>query len=284
MNSIHQENETILARLSGFLCADARAITPEALAEMTALSLTEDEAYMHLLAAWLELPAPLWRRYLPRMLRRLDPADYQADPCLQAIRDAAGTEGSIALAEDRYAPCELFVADDFVTDQDGRVYPQPGWFREEFRFPALTEKGRVWMTVTPNEINTIRPCAQAVHGKVLAYGLGLGYFAFHALLNPHVVSVTVVERSEDVISLFRRCLLPRFPRRECLRIVQADAFDYAARTAPHEGYDCIFTDLWHDAGDGLPLYRRMKALETPGPRYFYWIEKTLRAYLPQARD
>ncbi|MGN0970921.1 MAG: hypothetical protein ACI4OY_03125 [Aristaeellaceae bacterium] len=282
MNSIHQENETILARLSGFLCADARAITPEALAEMTALGLTESEAYMHLLAAWLELPAPLWRRYLPRMLHRLDPAAYMADPCLQAIRDAAGTEGPIALGEDGYAPCELFVADDFVTDSEGRVYPQLGWFREGFRFPALTENGRVWMTVTPNEINTIRPCAQAVHGKVAAYGLGLGYFAFHALLNPRVTSVTVVERSANVIDLFRRRLLPRFPRRECLRIVQADAFDYAARTAPRESYDCVFTDLWHDAGDGLPLYRRMKALEGPGPRYFYWIEKTLRAYLPQA--
>ena len=281
MSDIHQENETILARLSGFLCADARAITPEALAEMTALGLREDEAYMHLLAAWLELPAPLWRRYLPRMLHRLDAADYQADPCLQAFHAATGAEGPIALGEDRYAPCELFVADDFVTDQDDRVYPQLGWFREEFRFPALTENGRVWMTVTPNEINTIRPCAKAVSGEVLAYGLGLGYFAFHALQNPRVTSVTVVERSADVISLFRRCLLPRFPRQEALRIVQADAFDYAERTAPGEGYDCVFTDLWHDVGDGLPLYRRMKALEVTGPRYFYWIEKTLRAYLPQ---
>ena len=44
-------------------------------------------------------------------------------------------------------------------------------------------------------------------------------------------------------------------------------------------FDTVFTDLWHDAGDGLPLYRRMKALEVPGPRYFYWIEKTVRAYL-----
>lgn len=282
MNSIHQDNETILARLSGYLCADPRAITPAALQEMTALGLTENEAYMHLLAAWLELPAPLWWRYLPRMLRQLDPADYLSDPCLQAMDGAAGTVGPIALAEDAYAPCELFVADDFLTDADGRVYPQLGWFREGFRYPALTENGRVWMTVTPNEINTIRPCAQAVHGKVAAYGLGLGYFAFHALLNPQVTSVTVVERSQAVIDLFRCCLLPRFPRREALHIVQADAFDYAARTAPGERFDCVFTDLWHDAGDGLPLYRRMKALEVPGPRYFYWIEKTLRAYWPPA--
>lgn len=284
MPDIHQQNETVLARLSGYLCADPRAITPEAVAEMTALGLSENEAYMHLLAAWLELDAPLWRRYLPRMVRRLNPADYLADPCLQAIRGVSAADGRIVLCEDHYAPCELFVADDFVMDGDGRVYPQLGWFAERFPFPALMEDGRVWMTVTPNEINTIRPCAEAVRGKVLAYGLGLGYFAFHALLNPAVVSLTVVERSEAVIRLFREHLLPRFPRPDALRIVQADAFDYAEHTAPGEDYDCVFTDLWHDAGDGLPLYLRMKALEIPGPQYLYWIERTLRAYLPDASD
>lgn len=279
MPSIQQENETILARLSSFLCADPCAITPQALSDMTAIGLSEEQAYLHLLSAWLELEPALWRRYLPRMLHRLSPADYNADPCLQAIRDAAGTSGSIVLREENYAPCELFVADDFMTDADGRVYPQLGWFREGFSYPALMEDGRIWMTVTPNEINTIRPCAQQVHGKVLAYGLGLGYFAFHALLNPRVDSVTVVERSESVIRLFREHLLPRFPRPDRLRIIQADAFDYAAHTAPRERYDCVFTDLWHNVGDGLPLYRRMKALEVPGPRYFYWIEKTMQAYL-----
>ena len=55
-------------------------------------------------------------------------------------------------------------------------------------------------------------------------------------------------------------------------------FLHAKNAAPQEHYDTVFTDLWHDAGDGLPLYRRMKALETPGPRYLYWIEKTLRYY------
>lgn len=279
MPSVLEENETILARLSGFLCADPCAITLGALSDMTAIGLSEEQGYMHLLAAWLELPPALWRRYLPRMLHRLDPAVYTADPCLQALRGASGSDGSIRLCQEHYAPCELFVENDFITDVDGRVYPQLGWFREGFSYPALMENGRIWMTITPNEINTIRPCAEAVHGKVLAYGLGLGYFAFHALLNQRVDSVTVVERSESVIRVFREHLLPRFPRADHLRIIQADAFDYARQTAPQEGYDCVFTDLWHDVGDGLPLYRRMKALEIPGPRYFYWIEKTMQAYL-----
>lgn len=277
---IHMDNEAVLLALSQFLNDHPRAITPEALADMTAVGLSEEQGYLHLLAAWLELEPALWRQYLPRMLRRLSPEPYAQDPCMIALRGAAADQQGITLQEDAYAPCELFVADDFVTDDTGRIYPQLGWFREEFRFPALMENGRIWMTVTPNEINTIRPVAESVHGKVLAYGLGLGYFAFHALLNPLVTSVTVVERNPAVIQVFRDSLLPRFPRPDKLRIIQADAFAYARDAAPGEHYDCIFTDLWHDAGDGLPLYRRMKALEHPGPRYDYWIEKTLLAYLP----
>ena len=277
---IHMDNEAVLLALSQFLNDHPRAITPEALADMTAVGLSEEQGYLHLLAAWLELEPALWRQYLPRMLRCLSSEPYAQDPCMIALRGAVADQQGITLQEDAYAPCELFVADDFVTDGDGRIYPQLGWFREEFRFPALMENGRIWMTVTPNEINTIRPVAESVHGKVLAYGLGLGYFAFHALLNPRVTSVTVVERNPAVIQVFRDSLLPRFPRPEKLRIIQADAFEYARDAAPGEHYDCIFTDLWHDAGDGLPLYRRMKALEHPGPRYDYWIEKTLLAYLP----
>jgi hypothetical protein len=48
---------------------------------------------------------------------------------------------------------------------------------------------------------------------------------------------------------------------------------------PHADFDTVFTDLWHDVADGIPLYQRMKALETPGPHYLYWIEKTLQVYM-----
>ena len=61
--------------------------------------------------------------------------------------------------------------------------------------------------------------------------------------------------------------------------LQADAFDHMKNTLPQENCGTVFADLWHDVSDGLPLYRRMKALETPGPRYLYWIEPTLQCYL-----
>ena len=161
---------------------------------------------------------------------------------------------------------------------DGAVLPVLGYFTRPFAYPVLTENGREWMTATPNEINTIRPMAEAAHGHVLTLGLGLGYFAFHALLNPRVESVTAVERSADAIRLFRKRILPAFPRPERLTILQADAFAAAPALYRSGQYDFVFADLWHDAADGLPMYERLKHMEVPGPEYRYWIEKTLEFY------
>lgn len=284
--SVQRDNEEILTRISTFLCSGADAIGPDEVREVAdSCGISQEEAFAALLAAYCGLDtsraydAHLYRTYFSRMLARLDAADYQADAYWQALAGIRAGEDGVELTEEGYAAMELFVRDDFCRDRQGRIYPQLGWFDTPFRYPALKERGREWMTVTPNEINTIRPIAEAACGRVLTFGLGLGYFAFHASQRPEVDSVTVVERSEAVIRLFERALLPRFTHGEKIRVIRGDAFDYAARVMPEENYDVVFTDLWHDVADGLPLYRRMKGLEVPGPRYFYWIEPTLKAYL-----
>ena len=280
---IRRENDRVLTLLSGFLNGDARAITAEAVTSLAAAcGLSPEEAYEALLIAWLEQTpedAALLRRYLPRMVKRVDASLVREDAYCRAIGSVRAEEGHFSLTTGEIAPMELFVRDDFLQAADGRIYPQLGWFDEKVTFPAVRENGRDWMTVTPNEINTMRACLRETRGHVVTYGLGLGYYAFHALLSGDVTSVTVVERSAEVIRLFERHLLPRFPRPECLRIVHADAFDHMRDVLPRVPCDTVFADLWHDVSDGLPLYRRLKALETPGPRYLYWIEPTLRCYL-----
>lgn len=193
-------------------------------------------------------------------------------------RENASQAGAFELGYASYRPYELFVADDLRAYPDGAVLPVLGYFAQPFAYPVLTENGREWMTATPNEINTIRPMAEAAHGRVLTLGLGLGYFAFHALLNPRVERVTAVERSADAIRLFRERILPAFPRPERLTILQADAFAAAPALYQSGQYDFVFADLWHDAADGLPMYERLKQMEVPGPEYRYWIEKTLEFY------
>ena len=282
----HADNERLLELISEYLTFTPCAISAadvRALAADCALPL--NEAYLALLAAHCGLDtarpedARLYRSCFPRMVRRHDPSVYEADAYFQAVKPGVGAQGAVDLCYERIEPMELFVADDFVVDEQGRVLPQLGWFDREFRFPAIREEGRVWMTVTPNEINTIQPAVGQSFGHVLTYGLGLGYYTFHCLLKNEVESVTVVEKNPAVIDVFTRLLLPFFPRKEALRIIHADAFDYAANTMPQEHYDVVFADLWHDVADGLPLYRQMKALEVPGPRYLYWIEKTLKVYM-----
>lgn len=283
---LHDDNERLLELISEYLTFTPAAISREDVTSLAAdCDLTPNEAYLALLAAHCGLDtalpenARLYRGYFPQMVRQHDPAVYEADAYFQAVNPVMGANAAIDLVYERIEPMELFVADDFRTDDAGRILPQLGWFDRAFEFPSIREDGRVWMTVTPNEINTIQPAVAESRGKVLTYGLGLGYYAFHCLMKAEVESVTVVERNPAVIDVFKKHLLPFFPRQEALHIVQADAFDYAANVMPGEGFDTVFTDLWHDVADGLPLYQRMKALEAPGPRYLYWIEQTLKCYM-----
>ena len=283
---LHNDNERLLTLISEYLTFTPAAISREDVTSLAAdCGLPPNDAYMALLAAHCGLDtalpedARLYRGYFPQMVHQHDPAIYEADAYFQAVKPLVGVNAAIDLVYERIEPMELFVADDFHMDDAGRILPQLGWFDRTFEFPAIREDGRVWMTITPNEINTIQPAVAQSRGKVLTYGLGLGYYAFHCLLKADVESVTVVERNPAVINLFRKHLLPFFTRQEALHIVQADAFDYAETVMPHEGFDTVFTDLWHDVADGMPLYRRMKALEAPGPRYLYWIEQTLKYYI-----
>lgn len=223
----------------------------------------------------------LCRDYFPHMLHVLSAEPYLADAYLNTVRLPARECSAWQLCEKTLVPYSLFVFDDPLTLSDGRVIPQIGAFDTDFSYPAVLEGGREWMTVTPNEQNTMRAPIARAHGRVLTFGLGLGYFAFHASEKKEVGSVTVVERDETVIRLFSEEILGQFPAREKIRIVHADAFDFAEEHLVPNAFDYVFTDLWHDAADGVPLYLKMKEYESrvPGAHFDYWIEKTLKLYL-----
>lgn len=280
-----QDNERLLDLISHYLTFSPAAIQPETVSLLTTHGLSLNEAYLAVLAARMGLdpsnPDDEWlcQYALPRMVRQHDPAAYEADAYFQAVKPAPERLDGIDLVYETIEPMELFVADDFIKDSTCFALPQLGWFSRAFTFPAIRENDQVWMTVTPNEINTIQPAVQQSQGKVLTYGLGLGYYAFHCLLRNDVESVTVVEHHPRIIDVFTKLLLPFFPRQKDLHIIQADAFDYARDVMPQAGFDTVFTDLWRDVTDGIPLYRRMKSLEAAGPHYLYWIEKTLKLYM-----
>ena len=283
--AVSELNLQALELMSGYLTQHPRFITERDVEAVAACGVTREEAVVQLLCAACGLDArrPLDRRmienYVRPSLARLDPAPLRENPYMRRIRFPQARQGRWEMTHMAYEPYELFVRDDLLCLPDGREIPQLGYFAERFAYPAVLEGGREWMTVTPNEVATMAPALAQVRGRVAVMGLGLGYFAFMASESPDVRAVTVIERDADVIALFERHILPQLAHRDKLRFVRADAFEFAQ--AGLDGFDCAFVDLWHDVSDGAPMYLRMKALEarSPGTRFFYWIETSIRCFL-----
>lgn len=254
-------------------------------------SYTEEEAYTALLGTVLGLDDArpqdrvLLRRYLPRSVRQLDAARYYRDPYYRNVRIPQLDEGRWSLRQQTYPAYRAFIAADMLLEEDMTEIPPLGFFSEDFSFPAVLEDGNEWMTLTPVDLDTCTEAIAAAHGRVVTFGLGLGYYAYMVSEKETVQQITVVERSEEVIALFRRHILPQFPHGAKVRIVCDDAFHYAKHCLPGERYDLAFVDTWRDASDGAPMYRRMKQLEglAPGTRFLYWIENFLISRLRAER-
>ena len=280
-------NGRIMGLMSMYLNFMPKTVSLDILDEISSTyRLSHRRAYAECIAAACEIGSDGNERefvseYILPMIHELDVSDFENDAYFKTIPFSEQKRGKWEMKFMELAPCEAFVCDDFKILDDGRMIPQIGFFLEKYRYPAVLENGREWMTLLPNETVTIKPAIRQAFGKVLTYGLGLGYFAFMAACKEEVTSVTIVERSADVIELFETWLLPHFPCKEKLRIVCDDAFTYAENVAPKESFDFVFADIWHDVGDGKALYLKFKELEhlSPNIRYSYWLEDTIQRYL-----
>lgn len=282
-----RENNTRLLQLFSFFLNEC----PRALDEELVRSLAKDcgislpLAMAHGIAALLEIDAAgkdrtFFEHWLVPSITVQTPDLYRADPYFREIKIPETTRGKWRLKHEYLAPFEPFVANDLQVLPDGRMLPRIAFFCERYDFPAVLENGREWMTLLPNETVTTAPAIKEASGRVLTFGMGLGYFAFHAARKKEVESVTVVDLSPDVLALFRELILPQIPEKEKIRLVCRDAFDFAEQEMAGN-FDFVFADIWHDAADGCDLYLRMKAYEPRHPeiRFSYWLEDTLRCYL-----
>ena len=182
--------------------------------------------------------------------------------------------GNWELKRESYKPYRGFIADDMKLYGDHKEFATLGFFEEEFFFPAVLEDKNEWMTLTPVDLDTCEEAIKKAKGKVITFGLGLGYYAYMCSEKEEVESITVIEKSPDVIKLFSSEILPQFSHKEKVRIINSDAFEYAENLMPSENFDLAFVDTWRDASDGLPMYEKMKPLEklSPNTEFLYWIE------------
>lgn len=104
-------------------------------------------------------------------------------------------------------------------------------------YTRLTQGRETVMSDTPAEAHEHFRLYHAAKGRVLLNGLGLGFGLAAILRKPEVTSVTVIEKSEDVIKLVAPSI--KDPR---VDIIHADALEWT----PPKGvrYDVVWHDIW----------------------------------------
>ena len=207
-----------------------------------------------------------------KRLKKLDPNDYLNNPYVKNIKEA-GRYDKYALKMIDYAPYQLFPYDEISVSDDYKEYSAIGCFDKPFSYLALTEGNNIWMSLNPNEIETMKPFINKGKGNVLVLGLGLGYVPYMMSLKDDVKSITVVEKDPDIINLFNKMIFPHFKNQKKINIIKDDAINYVKN---HQKYDYIFADLWHSPEDGLDLFIKLKKINK---RIDCWLETSLIALL-----
>ena len=210
----------------------------------------------------------------------LDDKEYKQNEYYKNIKPISAKEDTWKFVELDYAPYEGFVSDEIEVNPETFAEHTPvSFFENRFPFLAVMQGDEIWMSIMPHEINTMKEPIKNANGNVLVLGLGLGYFLYQIADKKDVKNIDVVENDPRVIRLFNDHLLEKFPHQEKINIMLDDGIKYLTRTK--KKYDYVFSDIWHNVGDGEILYIMIKNLEHlhPQTRFDYWIEKSMLAML-----
>lgn len=279
-NLIENYNEKILEITSYILNTNERLITKYDVEQIKKCGVNSVRAVELLFQSFFNLTDKTFvDEYVLKMFRVLDTKNFYKNLYYKNIKFDNIYTQNWCFEHKTYEPYELFVQDDFIYD-NGKVIPNLGFFETEFNYPVVSQNGRVWMSVTPNEINTMRRPIKNACGNVLTFGLGLGYFAYMCSLKNDVKSVTIVETDKTVIDLFTKYILPQFENKKKIKIINQDAYKFL-KTMDDNTFDYVFVDIYHDAGDGLKVYEKFKHnMKGFNKTVFeFWIYDTIKYYL-----
>ena len=176
-------------------------------------------------------------------------------------------------------PYEFFQTYPTCQKTNPFLYATAGFFTTPVSFPVILENNEVWMSIVVSEIESMMTPIEKACGHVITYGLGLGYYPFMTSEKPEVESVTVVEMNPTVISLFKEHILPQFPHKEKIHIIEADALSFV-KTQKDGLFDVAFFDFWAGYFDGLSLYKKLlpRTVHLKKTTCFYWIETCFMNY------
>lgn len=203
--------------------------------------------------------------------------ELEENPYFKNIHFEKQQKGNFVLKRNFYRRYELAMYNTPAPYLPGVMIPAVCTFDYKFRYPCICENDSTWMSITPNEIYTMEQPIREAAGNVLTLGCGMGYFAYMASEKEDVSHVTIIEKSPDVMELFTTFLLPQFPHKEKITIIEADAFEYM-KDLEDGAFDYCFADIWIGNLDAVP-YFQMKQLckRFRKMQMAYWIEDAIVA-------
>lgn len=133
-------------------------------------------------------------------------------------------------------------------------------------FPRLCENGRLWMSLTPMEVQSAALAILLAKGHIAVGGLGLGYFVLRAAAKPEVKAMTVYEINPELIAWFNEAFADRqgFDK---IRIVSGDM----RKTCKGVEADLAYVDIY-DALLPNEVITDSRALRRKNRfrQYIYW--------------
>lgn len=274
--NVHEHNIHLLGLLSRFLNNYDCLISPTLFNEISGDSNLSSN-YVYALAVNTlndEEDREFFSKYLLKSIKEQNLADYYKEDYRNLLSGLTVSYGNWFVGKTSYLPYQGFVFNDLEVDIDNyyRINSNVGFFKDVFSYPSIKQNGREWMSLNPNEINTMKDSVNKAFGNVLVGGLGLGYYLFCISNKENVKSVTVVEKDHEVIEFFNKYLLDKFEYKNKIKIIESDVFDFLENNYL-SNFDYAFMDIWHDTGDGLDLYLKLKKqIHIPCD---FWIEKSI---------
>lgn len=184
----------------------------------------------------------LFQDYIEPSIRCQNPDDYTNDPFLRNIKITGKQNGKLSLRKIKIQPAEAFVFSDNITTSTFREYPQIGFFKEEFECPAIVSAdGKIIAAADPYTINTSQSEIENAQGNVIYYGLEIGYLAYMASNKRSVEKITIYEKSQELIDIFKSEILPQIPNADKIEIVCSD---YKTKTALPKLREAVFNELY----------------------------------------
>ena len=207
--------------------------------------------------------------------RVFDVSEIQDNPYVKDIDFKDRRSGDFEFRYHSFMPYELDIYDipKKIIEYDVDI-PRISCFTEKVEYPVIFQNSikSTWMSVSPNEINTMKQPIRNAKGKVLTLGCGMGYFAYMASLKADVESITIVEREKSVIDLFTSFILPQFKTKDKITVINDDAVEYMMNL--EDGlYDYCFVDIWIGVMDFEPYIKTKEVCKRfRKMKMEYWIE------------